>query len=191
MYDIPTLKAALKTRIAHKRYEHSLRVCDEAVKLAIHYRADVERARVAGLMHDVCKGSEKMAMERYADLIDRTDARFFTKQTRHAPLAALVLREEFGIDDQEILEAVTCHTTGRPDMSSLDMIVFIADAIEPGRNYPTVEKLRRLAYEDLDAAVLTSLSETLVHLVEKNAEIEPDTILARNSLIKKGVKYVR
>lgn len=191
MYDIPTFKAALKTRISKSRYDHSIRVSQEAVKLAEHHGANPMQAKVAGLLHDVCKGREKVAMERYADAIDRTDARFLTLPTRHAPLAALVLQEEFGIQDKAILEAVACHTTGREDMTLLDKIIFIADAIEPERNYPTVKKLRKLAYKDLDKAVLKSLSDTLVLLIDKNAEIEPDTVLARNSLIQNGVKYVK
>lgn len=191
MYDIPTLKTALKTRISKSRYDHSVRVSQEAVKLAEHHGVDPIQAQVAGLMHDVCKGREKVALERYGDSIDRTDARFLTLPTRHAPLAAMVLREEFGIEDEEILEAVACHTTGRENMTLLDKIIFIADAIEPERNYPTVKKLRKLAYKNLDQAILKSLSDTLVHLIDKNVEIEPDTVLARNSLIQNGVKYVR
>ncbi|MFS8512340.1 MAG: bis(5'-nucleosyl)-tetraphosphatase (symmetrical) YqeK, partial [Planifilum fulgidum] len=95
------------------------------------------------------------------------------------------VREELGVDDEEVLNAIRSHTTGRPGMSLLEKVVFLADYIEPGRSFSGVEEVRRLAREDLDRAILKALDNTIVYLVERGFKVYPLTILTRNDFLDK------
>lgn len=181
------MEKKLKAMISEKRYIHSVGVSETAVKMAELYGADTEKARIAGLLHDCAKGfSLDEAIKKCEELgvkvsdIDKTSTAFL-----HAPLGAKIAELEFGITDREILDAITYHTVAGENMTVLDKIIYLADMIEPSRDFPEVDVHRRLAFEDLDKAFLYALDRSIVFNVNKGVLLHPDTVLARNDIIKK------
>lgn len=168
LYDpIGDIEAKLKTVLTPKRFAHSLGVRDSAIELAKIFGADVKKAEIAGLLHDNAKDLPDL-LERSYDLEAETDA--FERENIgliHAKLGAETAKCEFGINDREITEAIKWHTIGKEDMSLLEKIVFVADLIEPGRNFPGVDDIRKYAKYDIDKAVLECVKAT-VRLNEKN-----------------------
>lgn len=175
----------LKADIGIKRFEHSLRVMETSIKLANRYNFSVEKAAIAGLLHDCGKlKGETNLLKVSSDFGIILDS--MTKcnsELIHSILGAAIAEKEYGIKDQEILRAIRYHTTGRENMSLLEKIVYIADLIEPGRSFEGVDKLRRLVLEDLDKCLLYSLDNTLKFLIEKKKLIHIDSIKARNYLL--------
>lgn len=180
------MKEKLKKALSEKRYKHCLGVCDEAVKMAERFGADKEKAYLAGLLHDCAKGytnDEQIELcGRYGVELD--DITFACKPVIHAPLGAAIAKNEYGIDDEEILEAIRCHTVAKENMSLLDKIIYIADMIEPMRDFPGVDKLRKTAYDDIDKAVIMGLKKSIVFNAEKNKIIHPNTISAWNDMLR-------
>ena len=103
----------------------------------------------------------------------------------HGKVAAVIMKRDFGIEDEDIVNAVSFHTTGRAGMSKLEKIIFLADAIEPGRNYPTVDEIRALAYINLEKACISSLTRTVEYIKGIGEYLDPDTINAINDLKEK------
>ena len=106
----------------------------------------------------------------------------------HAPVGAHLVEKEAGVTDPDVLDAIRYHTSGRPDMTLLEKIVYVADYIEPGRIFPGAKEVRELAKQDLDKALLQSLSNTIMFLLKKNQAIYPDTIFTYNSLVQEVKK---
>ncbi len=183
--DIESVKARLKENLSEKRYTHSLGVADEAVKLAERYGADTDKAYVAGLLHDYMKEfpPEKMADELKKYGVSVSEVASSAPKTLHGALGACVVREKFGIDDEEIYDAIFFHTTGKADMGILTKIIYIADYIEPNRSFDGVERLRKLAYEDIDKAIVLGIDETILDLIKRGLAVEPNTINARNYIL--------
>lgn len=185
MMEIDSIKEYLEKQLSEKRYRHSLGVADEAVKLAEKYEADKFKAYVAGLTHDVAKEIEnseaKKLLKEYGVSIDLVSEN--THKLLHGPLGACMAQDKFSIDDIEILDAIKYHTTGKANMSLLTKIIYIADYIEPNRDFEDVDKLRKLAYEDLDAAILLGINWTFEELMERYSMFHFDTVHARNYLI--------
>ncbi|SFQ21678.1 bis(5'-nucleosyl)-tetraphosphatase (symmetrical) YqeK [Caldicoprobacter faecalis] len=177
----------LRTLMDEERYVHSLGVRDCAVMLAQRYGADVEKARVAGLLHDCAKGlpREEMINRAVEAGIELGPKEFQTEALLHGPVGAVVARQTFGIDDTEILSAIECHTTGKSDMALLDKIIYLADYIEPNRDFPEVEELRRAAMEDLDKAVLMALRRTIKYVLDTDRFLHPRTVEAWNDMLKR------
>lgn len=171
--------------IGEKRYNHSVRVMETAIKLAEIYNTDIEKAKVAGILHDCAKiADETNLLKRTNDFdIILDNCMEYNHELIHGPLGAKIAKEEYGIKDEEILDAIYYHTTGRENMSILDKIIYIADYIEPKRNFPGVEEVRSLAFEDIDKSLILAMEKTIIFLIEKNKLIHPDTIKARNYLI--------
>ena len=167
------------------RYEHCLRVAEEADKLACHYGLDEERARLAGLLHDVARDLSFEALFAYA-------ARFgimagSEEQANpiilHASVGAALLRNEWALSDEEVLKAVALHTVAAPGMDELCQLVYLADIIEPGRQeWPGLWELRKLSYEHLGRAMLLSLQESFKYLRECDAFIHPQAQAAYDFL---------
>lgn len=179
------MKEKLKRTLSEKRYKHSLGVCDEAVKLAQKYGADKDKAYLAGLLHDCAKGYDinkqiELCGE-YRIALDKIT--LVCTPVIHAPLGAAVANDEYGIDDEEILEAIRCHTVAKENMSILDKIIYVADMIEPMRDFPGVDEIRKAAYEDIDKAFIMGLKQSIVFNAEKNKIIHPDTISAWNYML--------
>lgn len=188
MKDINLIKEEIKSVLSEKRYTHSLGVASEAEKLARHYGADAEKAYVAGIVHDCAK---EIANEKAISLINDTyginldTITMRTHKLLHGPLGACIAQSEFDIYDAEILDAIKYHTTAKANMSLLCKILYIADYIEPNRDFDGVEELRESAYKNIDEAILTGLDFTLGELIEKGSMFHPDTVHARNWLLLK------
>ncbi|EGK12560.1 bis(5'-nucleosyl)-tetraphosphatase (symmetrical) YqeK [Kroppenstedtia eburnea] len=175
---------AVRKQLPKTRWEHTLRVMETAVELADRFGADREQARLAALLHDYCKFWPRERME--GIIRERGLPRDLLEhhvELWHAPVGAEVVREELGIEDEAVLDAIRYHTTGRPHMSLLDKVIFLADYIEPGRRFPGVEEVRQLARKDLDQAVLKSLDNTLVFLIQRSQKVYPLTLAARNDMV--------
>lgn len=182
MYDFLKYEDKIREKIGDKRYKHSIRVYKTALEL--NRGEDENKIKAAGLLHDCAKYNEAYYLEKYKEKIDFSDDIINNKFVLHAFLGSIVAKEEYNIKDREVLDAIRYHTTGRVKMTKLDKIIFLADAIEPKRSYPGVEKLRELAHKNLDQAVLFSLNGTIKSLIDRDIEICTLTIDARNYLIK-------
>lgn len=167
MYNIPKMKKTLKKYLDEGRFEHTEGVMYTAAALAMRYGEDVEKALVAGLLHDCAKcipdaKKLKICLKNHITMSEMEQKNPFLL---HAKVGAYIAREKYGIEDEEILSAITWHTTGKPGMSLLDKIIYIADYIEPMRSKaPNLPDVRRLAFEDIDITLLKILSDTLAYL---------------------------
>ncbi|MCI9298093.1 MAG: HD domain-containing protein [Lachnospiraceae bacterium] len=176
--DIAKLRAQIKKVQDKKRFEHTLGVTYTAACLAMCYDIDTERAEIAGLLHDCAKclsNDKKISLCKKQSIeINLTEAK--NPFLLHAKAGAYLAEHKYGVRDEDILNAVRYHTTGRPGMSMLEKIVFIADYIEPGRNHSTrLPELRRLAFQNLDKALVEILKDTLRYLRGTDHEIDPMT----------------
>lgn len=176
----------VKERLLPSRLSHTLGVRDTAEVLAKRFNADSGSARIAALLHDCTKNLSLNEMlklcEKYDIITDELQRRQET--LLHGITAEAVAFFEVGICDENILEAIRFHTTGRHGMSRLLKIIYLADCIEPSRNYPGVDELREISRTSLDAACLASIDKTIKFLISKRAEVHTDTLEARNSLIR-------
>jgi predicted HD superfamily hydrolase involved in NAD metabolism len=166
------------------RWNHTVGVMATAVKLAERFHGDVQKAELAALLHDYCKywaiDRQRQVMREQqlsSDLLD------YDKQLWHAPVAAFVVKAELGIANEEVLDAIRYHTSGRENMTQLDKIVCLADYMEPGRDFPEVNNIRKLAEDSLDKALIAGFDSTISFLISKGERIYPLTLIARNSLI--------
>jgi predicted HD superfamily hydrolase involved in NAD metabolism len=158
-------EAFARSRLSEGRYEHTLRVADTAEDLALAHDLDANRARLAALLHDAAR---ETAPEGFLDLADKWrlqvgDPERQSPKLLHGPVAAELARRELGIDDQEVLEAIRAHTTGRPGMGPLALVLYVADKIEPARDYPSVGRLRTLARDDIYRAAEEALQRAIAH----------------------------
>lgn len=176
---------SLATRIlSEKRFKHSLGVADCAEDMARHHGLDPYKARCAGLAHDLAKEvplPDQLSLARRWNLLRYPEDEQNPK-ILHGPLAAYWLRHYFKVDDTEILEAIACHTLGRPGMTSLDMLIYSADWTEPNRDFPEVDKLRQSLYDDLEQGTLDCVEMSLIDLKQRNLKVHPLTQLAYEDL---------
>jgi predicted HD superfamily hydrolase involved in NAD metabolism len=167
----------VKEQITDHRYQHTLGVLETSLLLAKRYGADAEKAEIAAILHDYAKfrDSEEMAeiIRRAPNIAD--DLLDYHRELWHAPVGAYLVQQEVGITDEEILDAIRYHTTGRVGMSVLEKVVCLADYIEPGRHFPGVEEVRQLAQKDLNQALAQSLLNTINFLEKKGQEVYPLT----------------
>lgn len=176
--DTKKILKALEKELDYKRLEHTRGVEFTSAALAMAHGADMEKARLAGLLHDCAKGysdEKKLELcEKYS--LPISDVERDNPGLLHAKLGSYLAHKDYEIDDKEILDAIEWHTTGRPEMSLLEKIVFVADYIEPGRKpLPHIDEVRRLAFADIDKAVLQILEDTLTYLGEGSKAVDPMT----------------
>ncbi len=170
-------KAVEKVQDA-KRFEHTLGVEYTAAALAMRYECDINDARTAGLLHDCakCFSDEKRLSICRKNHIKVTEVERKNPFLLHAKVGAYLAREKYGIKEPDILNAIQNHTTGRRNMSLLEKIIFVADYIEPGRKHaPNLTETRKLAFIDIDRALVTILKDTLEYLKRSGGEIDPMT----------------
>lgn len=179
------LEIVQKQLTAH-RYQHTLGVMETAVSLAEKYGDDKKKAELAAIFHDYAKFRDKeemksiiVAQKMNPELLE------YNSELWHAPVGAYLAEKEAGISDPEILDAICYHTSGRPNMSKLEKIIYLADYIEPGRHFPGVEEVREMAKHDLNQALIQAVKNTIVFLLKKNQRIFPLTFLTYNDLLKK------
>ena len=182
-------KEILKHRLSVKRYTHSVSVANTAARLAGMFNGDIERAYLAGLMHDYARElSEEELLELTAKHNLSTDGvELMQTSLLHGPVGAWLLEQEGLITDKQVLDAIRWHTTGHPDMDQLARIIYISDYIEPGRNFPGVDMLRQITNKDLNLGVLAGLDHTLAFLMQRNHFIHPLSIATRNRLLEEHV----
>ena len=180
-YDMKAFQKKLKREMDEGRYQHTLGVMYTAAALAMRYEYDIQKAQIAGLLHDCAKcipnGKKLKLCEKYQIPVTEVENR--NPFLLHAKLGSFLASHEYDVQAEEILSAILYHTTGKPDMSLLDKIVYIADYIEPRRNKaPNLTEVRKLAFLDLDAALYKILSDTLSYLDEGTGEVDEMTIKA-------------
>ena len=160
------------------RFEHTLGVTYTAACLAMRYNVDIVKAQMAGLLHDCakCMTNEKRISICKKHNIQMNSAEIENPLLLHAKVGSYIAMEEFNIHDEDIINAILNHTTGRPAMTMLEKIIYIADYIEPGRKQaPNLAEIRKVAFLDLDKALLMILEDTLEYLKSTNNTVDPMT----------------
>lgn len=187
---IEQIEKDLLKNISKERYYHTLRVVDTCERLALRYNEDIEKTKIAALLHDSAKfmSEEKMIdLAKEFEVFD-TEKNKYNRALIHGPLAAKIASSKYGIKDEDILNSIKYHTSGRRDMSLLEKIIFMGDYIEPKRSFKGIEEIRDLAFKDLDRSLLLTLNTNIKFLVERNKTIAIDSIDARNYLIEENLK---
>lgn len=185
--DIEKLQEKLKTMLTPCRYQHSIGVMETAAQMATLFGENVEKARIAGLLHDCAKDIDKSKMvamcENLGVYLDP-----MKKEQRsliHADLGAKLLETEFQIDDPDIISAVKHHTLGRENMNNLEKILYLADLIEPNRKpYEGIEELRRLSEKNLDCAMLCAVEQSIEHIQHKHKPLHSQTLATQQYFLK-------
>lgn len=175
----------VRQRLSEKRFCHSQCVAEEAVRLAVLYGADPEKARLAGLLHDILKDTP--AEEQLKILqgfgIMMNDTELANQKLWHAISGAAFLEFGLGIRDRELLSAVRCHTSGRKNMTLLEKVLFVADYISADRDYPGVEELRAVARESLEEAIIEGVAFTVQELMSRREPVASASIDAYNDAV--------
>jgi predicted HD superfamily hydrolase involved in NAD metabolism len=184
--DLNQYVSILESRFSSGLLRHSLGVADTAADLAGIYRVNKGKAFLAGLLHDYAKELEPELLLKLAnqfklpvDPITWVEGR----KLLHAPVGAALVAAELGITDPEILSAISCHTTGKAEMSILDKVVYLADVIEPNRDYDGVERLRALSRLRLDQAALAAVNMNIYSVLKRDLMLHPGSVDLRNDLI--------
>lgn len=185
MYNIDRYKSIIKERLSEYRFYHSLCVAESAKALAERYGADVQKAEVAGILHDICKETSKAEQ---LELIEKagmtiTDFEKSKKKFYHQISGAAYAKAVLGIDDEEILGAIRYHTTGRAEMTLLEEIVYLADFISADRDYDDIDNIRAEAAKGKEQGMLYAAKYTIVSNIKKNSMLHPDTINAYNWIL--------
>lgn len=177
--NLSSMMEKLSEKLNKKRYLHSLGVMDTAACLAMKYGCDIKKARYAGLLHDCAKNIESNRLIEKAEKykIPLSDTERDNPDLLHAKIGKYVAKHDYGIADEEILNAIFYHTTGKPDMSLLEKIIFVSDYIEPNRtsDIPGILEIRNMAFTDIDRCVALICCNSLGYLKEKNAKIDKIT----------------
>lgn len=182
------MKDKLKSRLKKTRYDHSVGVADTAARLAERFGLDAKQARLAGLLHDCARQypNEQLIAEADRRGIVYGDVEKSMPLLLHGYIGAQLVKEEYGVSDEKIAQAIYRHTVGGANMTALDKIIYFADMIEPCRAYPGVEGLRELAENaSLDEMVLAGLTRSIEFVLQKGHLIHPDTVIARNEILLK------
>ena len=177
------LRPVALSYLKYKRIPHVLGTEQEAVRLAVRYGADVEKAQRAALLHDCTKRLDMEAQlalcGRYGIQLDEMEQ--WALKLLHSKTGAAIARDVFGVDD-EIYRAIWYHTTGHANMTLLEKIIYLADYIEPSRDFPGVDRLRKTCYEDLDAGLLLGLEMTVEEMTAMGNPVHHATLEARDAL---------
>jgi predicted HD superfamily hydrolase involved in NAD metabolism len=174
----------IEQNLSEKRILHTYGVRDTALKLAKLYDVDEKNAETAALFHDMFRGASEQALNSYVRQLGLDKKYIDNINLAHGKIAAIIMKTDYDIQDDDILNAVSFHTTGRAGMSTLEKVIYLADAIEPHRLYPGVDELRKLAYLNLDDACILSLSRTIEHVNNGGLFLDKDTLEAKDYLIK-------
>ena len=170
----------VRRTLSPKRFQHTMNVKKLAVRMAQHYGVDTEKAALAAILHDSAKELPRTEL-----LQIMQDNAIIKKGTQNRPepvwhgiCAAILAKTQWNVQDEEILAAIACHTTGKENMSKLDKILFLADMTSAERDYPGVEELRSLEMQNLDKAMIQALKMTISFVEQKNAIADPESAKA-------------
>lgn len=173
----------VKDKLPEKRFNHSLRVAETAVKLAELYDEDKDKAELAGILHDYSKYDDLGSMYQIVRQNDLdSNLLSYGSEILHGPVCAVIMEQKFAVNDEEVLLAIKNHTTGRAQMTKTEKLVFIADYIEPGRQTPGVEEIRDLAYNQgsLDKTIYEISKRTVLYLITQDITVYDATIACLN-----------
>lgn len=185
--DIEKYREYIKKNLSAKRFKHSVNVAEVALKLAKAYKADTQKAYIAGLLHDVCKEipeSEQLVLMGRCDYPPDT-LELESPSLYHAVAGSTFIKEHFKITDETILRAVRYHTAATDKMSKVEVIVYLADLISADRQYDGVEDMRKLCFKSLDKAMLEALKFQITSNTQKGNYIIPSTMRAYNEYVLK------
>lgn len=182
---IAEMKNKLVGFLSTRRYKHSIGVMEEAGRLAAHYQADIQKAEIAGLLHDCAKYIEEqeaiLLLRHFGEEPDEIQKKSF--QLLHGMLGYHIAREQYEVTDEDILQAIYWHTTGKAGMTLLEKIIFVADYTEPNRAFDGLDKIRNTAYVDLDYSILLCADSSIRHVLSKGQLLHPLTIETRNDVL--------
>lgn len=187
IYDFNELKEIVKAKVSKKRFLHILGVVETAKKLAGIYGADIEKVKISALLHDVCK---EMDLAKLKEIFSKVYRNEFPKEDienneiLHGPVGAYWVKEILNIKDKEILNAIKYHTVGNKNMGLVEKIVYIADAIEPGRNYPTVEEIRKTTFNNLNEGIILEIKNKDKFLGTIGKKSHRNTLEMKEQLLK-------
>ncbi|MFD2046130.1 bis(5'-nucleosyl)-tetraphosphatase (symmetrical) YqeK [Ornithinibacillus salinisoli] len=173
----------VEPHLTKERFDHTLRVTETAISLAKKYGESEEKAELASIFHDYAKYRPLDEMKRW--IINSNlpkDLLLYHHELWHGPVGSILIEREYGIRDESIKNAVYYHTTGRPHMTKLEMIVFVADYIEPGRSFSGLDEVREMSQHDLIKTAWMVSRNTINFLMSKQNRIYPDTFHAYNDL---------
>ncbi len=180
-------KSKIKNILSEKRFNHSVNVGEMAAKLAKVYSEDVNDARIAGLLHDVCKEKSRDELTELFSSAPKDIFNLFNdvpeKKVLHGPAGAVYLQKYFGIDNKNILNGVTFHTTGRSNMSTFEKIIFVADFVSEERQWPEIKELQELAVNNIDEVVLRKIILAIQKCINKRVKISQNTVNAYQSMV--------
>ena len=186
-YNFNELKEIVKSKMSLKRFTHTLGVVEMSEKLAKTYNADIEKCKVAALLHDICK---EMDMEYIKNICknnfmnELSEEDLENNEILHGFAGAYYVKTELGINDKEILNAIKYHTVGAKNMTLVEKIVYIADAIEYGRNYPSVVEIREETFKNLDKGILMEIEHKEKYLESIGKKSHPNTYKFKKEILK-------
>ncbi len=178
-------EAEVKKHLSEKRFYHSQCVAACAAQLAEQYGADPEKARLAGILHDIMKDTEPeeqlKIIEKYGIMLTEAERR--NRKLWHAVSGAAYIEHVLGVRDREVVDAIACHTGGKSGMTLFDKVLFVADYISADRDYPGVEALRALSGSSLEEVMIEGIAFTIPERMEQRLTLEPRSIEAYNEAL--------
>lgn len=180
---ISDAKQLIFNTLPEKRREHSLRVTKLALKLADRFKANKREVELAAILHDYAKNHSNDELKTW--IIHSSlpkNLLFYSPAIWHGPVGALMLKQKYGIINPNVLSAIYSHTTGKENMSIVDKIIYVADYIEPAREFPGVQEVRKAAKQDINLATYFILRNTIKYLIDQKHTIYPSTLYAYNDL---------
>lgn len=186
-YNFNELKEIVKSKMSLKRFTHTLGVVEMSEKLAKIYNANIQKCKVAALLHDICKEMDmeyikNICKNKFINELSEEDLE--NNEILHGFAGAYYVKNELGINDKEILNAIKYHTVGAKDMTLLEKIVYIADAIEYGRNYPSVVEIREETFKNLDKGILMEIEHKEEYLESIGKKSHPNTDKLKKEILK-------
>ena len=186
-YNFNELKEIVKSKMSLKRFTHTLGVVEMSEKLAKIYNANIQKCKVAALLHDICKEMDmeyikNICKNKFINELSEEDLE--NNEILHGFAGAYYVKNELGINDKEILNAIKYHTVGAKDMTLLEKIVYIADAIEYGRNYPSVVEIREETFKNLDKGILMEIEHKEKYLESIGKKSHPNTYKFKKEILK-------
>lgn len=181
----------LTKKITEKRFNHILGVEEMAVILADIYNIDKVKVITAALLHDIAK---EYTLKECLDTLNKFNVYYDDMEGKsvellHSKVAFAIAKYDFLIRDEDVLNAIKYHTTGRGEMTMIEKIIFVSDAIEKNRNYIGVEEIRVMAKNNIDASMIMILDNTIKYLISKNETIHINTLICRNSVLESRRKH--
>jgi predicted HD superfamily hydrolase involved in NAD metabolism len=190
MLTIDEMKDILEKALPHKRFQHSLYVYETALKMGKHFHGDMDKIGVAALLHDC--GREIPTRDSFMYALTHQIPMDFVEEHQpillHAKLGRYFARDKYGVTDPEILDAIAQHTTGAANMTQTSMIVYLADLLEPTRDFKGIKELREVAKQDLELAMLKAMEHTMQYLLTYDLLVHPDCLDGYNQLAAKFKK---